>query len=103
MVKLTKHDKKEIAKLANMLPAIPIADTKIVSGHEIMTNESLAKYRKPDINPLSNYKLRTGGAIVAVNHKRRIEKAFYQGGMDAVKQYVDQFKSVDNNIAEKND
>ena len=74
-----------------MLPMIPVAKTEIVAGSEILKNDDYKHLRTDDIKPLNNYKIRKG-SLSAVNHSRRLEKAFINGGEQAVKNYMDQYR-----------
>ena len=97
MQKISKQDRKEIAKLAKMLPVIPIAETRIVSGIQVLTDDEFKHLRNEKIDTSKKYKLRTGGSPVAVNHKRRIEKLYIERGIEAVRSYVAQFKPSEAN------
>ena len=39
------------------------------------------------------YVVRTPGSLECVNHRRRLQKAFEQSGIDGVSKYMDQYKA----------
>ena len=92
MSKINTNIKKQLEHLASLLPRIPIADSMIVSGNRIMSDDELAKFRSESIEPFKKYKIRSGGSISAVNHFRQLKKAFIKNGNDGVKNYMDKYR-----------
>lgn len=93
MKKLNKQIKKQLHEIADQLPPIPMADKIKVTGLQILTDEQYIKHRNQSIDPKKKYIIRKGGSICAVNHRKRLEKVFAQGGIEAVKEYANHFKN----------
>ena len=74
--KLKKEVRDQIALLVTKMPKVPLAETTIVTGMQIMTNPVYEKFRSPKVLPLKKYKIRSGGALSAVNHEKRMLSAY---------------------------
>jgi hypothetical protein len=90
--KITKEIKQELDILASKLPVIAVSKKLTVTGAEIKTNPEYAKLNKPGIINTKKYIIRTDGLLEAVNHKKRLYKAFENEGLEGVKKYADPYK-----------
>ena len=88
----TPKDLSKIRKLAKQLPEIPLKQTEILTGLEILRNEKYGNLDKTNVEPLKKYKVFTGkGTRSKVSQKSMLEAEFKKGGWQAITTYVAQF------------
>jgi hypothetical protein len=83
MLKPTKKEKKLLKNLAKELPETMYRanQSRLVSPEEMLR-------QRGEVIPAGTLAQMTKSVMVPVNHERRMVKAYEQGGMEAVKEYV---------------
>lgn len=98
---VNKHDLKHLYGIAETLPVVVdknfdgAAVKKIVSGDQLVKSgvTKVGVYGKVDVDASKLYAYDIKQPV-AVNHARRLKKAFKRGGVDAVKSYLDKVKTA---------
>jgi hypothetical protein len=92
---LTKEIKSQLKELALKIPMPKYVGTKKILGSDILEDQSIAlklsaESRKSiQENPNKHYKINFGPAV---NHFKRLIKAYEEGGVEGVNKYLEPFR-----------
>ena len=99
MNKINKTVKKQLISIAQQIPAIPVVVPHLVLGADILSSEKWAHVKKEGIDARLKYKVYEKGAVgvrSAINHYKRIEKAYVDNGEKGVAAYLMNIKKLIN-------
>jgi len=89
-IKLHKPQLKAFKLIAAQLPSLNVASSELhlMTGEEILALQTIDEIDGKPIDPERKYWLRLP-VLMFANHNRRLKRAYYRGGPEAVQKYIE--------------